>query len=125
MAPQSTMMKGPSPRWLSLWMASAAASLPVPVSPSISTVASLAEACSHSANTARMAGEPPTTWPKRSRPDRAIRAAAPLVRWKRSLVLPTVRMAPSSSGACATRHAVDHGAVLAAQVAHRGGSVPE
>ena len=101
MAPQSTMMKGPFPRSLSVWIDSAVASLPVPVSPSISTVASLPDACSHRANTARIAADRPTMLPKRSRPDSGIPAV--LDRWNRIFVVPTVMMAPSSRGACATR----------------------
>ncbi len=56
MAPQSMVTKGPSARGECMWTPSAASSLPVPVSPVISTVASVGAARSRMAKASRMAG---------------------------------------------------------------------
>ena len=52
-------MKGFSARGLSAWMAFAATSLPVPLSPWISTVALLGATCRISSKTRSMAGDLP------------------------------------------------------------------
>ena len=57
------MTNGPSARALSRWMDSAMTSLPVPVSPSMSTVTSVPAAFSRSAKTRRIATERPTAIP--------------------------------------------------------------
>src|SRR5260370_23468385 len=65
MAPQSITTNGPSRRALAQWIASADASLPVPVSPSRRTVASLAAAFPKVEKSARIVAELPTIEPKR------------------------------------------------------------
>jgi hypothetical protein len=59
-APQLTLTKGRSRRLLWLWMARATSSLPVPVSPKISTVLSVAATCSTRPSSRRSAGVCPT-----------------------------------------------------------------
>ena len=62
-AAQFTEMKGRSRRALCAWMERATISLPVPLSPSISTVTSLLATSSMSRATARMASHSPTSRP--------------------------------------------------------------
>ena len=66
MAPQSTTTSGPAARVLAWWIASASASLPVPVSPWISTVTSEAATRPATANRRRIAVDRPHSRPKRS-----------------------------------------------------------
>jgi len=79
-AVQSTTTKGPGARRLAPWSASAAPSLPVPVSPWISTVTSLGAHRSSSAKRRRITSERPTT-PRSSSP---LRWAAPSRRARES-----------------------------------------
>ena len=62
-APQSTTRNGPVARVDARWIASAATPLPVPVSPSSSTVTSECAARSSSANAVRIATDAPTSLP--------------------------------------------------------------
>ena len=62
-APQSTTTNGRSARGEARCSAAASTSLPVPLSPSISTVESDGAACSTSAKSARIAGASPTRPP--------------------------------------------------------------
>ncbi|MCZ7683050.1 MAG: hypothetical protein M5U28_31270 [Sandaracinaceae bacterium] len=64
-AAQSMATKGPRRRPPCSWSARAASSLPVPVSPSRSTVTSLFAASSSTAKTSRSARLSPTSSPKR------------------------------------------------------------
>ena len=61
--PQSNTTNGPSLRGEWLWISSAISSLPVPVSPSISTVAVVAATSSSSVNICRILVSPPTIVP--------------------------------------------------------------
>ena len=64
MAPQFTLTMTASRRRLRVWMARAISSLPVPVSPNTSTVASVAATISMSRNTRCITSAPPTISPK-------------------------------------------------------------
>ena len=66
MAPQSTITNGPAARAERSCRPRAASSLPVPDSPSMSTVLSLVAAASSSAKAWRMTGLRPKRSPKRS-----------------------------------------------------------
>ena len=74
-AAQLTARNGPSARVLAPWMPRATSSLPVPVSPSISTTMGELAALSMSENTAIMAGERPMMSSKPSRLTRSRRRA--------------------------------------------------
>ena len=64
--PQSTTTNGPRLRRLASWIARATTSLPVPVSPSMSTLSSVPAIFSSVENTRRMFGDAPTIEPNRS-----------------------------------------------------------
>ena len=64
-APQSMIANGSPARGEASWMARAASSLPVPVSPWISTVASERATRASRANSSRMGALGPTSGPKR------------------------------------------------------------
>jgi len=78
MAPQSTTTNGPSARALASWMACARTSLPVPVSPSMSTVPSAGANRSIRAKTRRMASLTPMARPNCSRGLSASRTSSPV-----------------------------------------------
>ncbi len=63
---QSTTTNGPRARGLAVWSASAIASLPVPVSPSSITVASVTDTRARRANSFFIGGAAPMTRPKAS-----------------------------------------------------------
>jgi hypothetical protein len=67
-APQSTITNGPWARGEASWIARATSSLPVPVSPWIRTVASLAATRASRANSSRIAVLAPSSGPKRDSP---------------------------------------------------------
>ena len=101
-APQSTTTKGPLARPLAPCTASAAAPLPVPVSPSSKMVDGVAAARSSNANTARIAMECPTRRPNVDRVEVGIRwVKAPAV--KRTVVAPSWISAPLRRYASWTR----------------------
>jgi hypothetical protein len=102
MAAQSTTTSGWSRRGPSRCSASAAPSLPVPVSPSSSTVASVAAAFSISAKAARIGVDRPTSGPSSncSESGCATRSSSSCTR---STVRPNRSSAPSRSHASATR----------------------
>ena len=68
-APQLTLMNGPIARLLSRWIARATSSLPVPLSPAMNTVVSLAATFSTVRRTASIRSPAPTSsgkWPSAS-----------------------------------------------------------
>jgi hypothetical protein len=75
-AVQSNTANGPPARGPISWRLSASTSLPVPVSPSITTVASEAAIFSSCENTSRICAEAPTSEPKRVRCEVAINVSA-------------------------------------------------
>ena len=95
-APQSNTTNGPSLRGEWLWISSAISSLPVPVSPSISTVASVAATSSSSRNSRRILGSRPTSEPKLSCSDGARSTSSSSGR-NLSTVLPSLISAPKPS----------------------------
>ena len=95
-APQSNTMNGPSLRGLWRWISSASSSLPVPVSPSISTVASVAATSSSTRNSRRSFASRPTSEPKLSFSDGARSTSSSSGRYF-STVLPIVTSVPKAS----------------------------
>ena len=77
MAPQLIATKGPSRRELRVWMARAISSLPVPLSPSMRTVASVFATRCTTAKISRMRGVLPMISSKRTALSRACAAASP------------------------------------------------
>ena len=104
-------------RALAWWIASAACSLPVPVSPSSSTVASRAAARSSSAKQPRMATDVPTSEPKRvllrQRQPVALRAEV-----EAQHHAPQPQQAAAAQHAFHHLHAVHDDAVEAVQILH-------
>ncbi len=102
MAPQSTTTNGPLDRPLSSWMAWARSSLPVPVSPSSSTVPSAGANRSMRVKTRRIAALTPMARPNSSRVLRLSRTSSPVAS-RRSTVRPQPISAPGSTSALITR----------------------
>jgi hypothetical protein len=94
-AEQSTTTNGRDARDEWSWTARAASSLPVPDSPSMSTVASVGAASSSTANSSRIAIDAPAIAPKRWRSLGGTRgaSAAPI----RTVTLPKRRIAPDGT----------------------------
>jgi hypothetical protein len=90
---QSTTTNGPPARGLASWIDSAAPSLPVPVSPSISTVASVGAIRSSCENSSRIRGLTPTSGPNASRSEPTISASPPSIS-TRSWLLPSASVVP-------------------------------
>ena len=96
MEPQSTTTKGPEARGLAWWSASATNSLPVPLSPSMSTVASVAARRASWANRARITALSPTSPPKRGSGCRGSTSRV-ATREKRTVVPPKASVEPSAT----------------------------
>ena len=101
-APQSTTRNGPDARVDARWIASAATPLPVPVSPSSSTVTSDCAARSSSANAVRIATDAPTSLPNALPADTGRRFDS-AENSKRSPTRPSLTSDPARKNASETR----------------------
>ena len=101
-APQSTATNGAARRDDAAWTARATSSLPVPVSPSTSTVTSALATRSSTANTSRIARDAPTSSPKR-RAWLGTTSSGWASGSMRSVVRPTRSVAPAPTSARSMR----------------------
>ncbi len=116
MLPQSTTTNGPLLRGLASWMALATTSLPVPVSPRMSTDRGVGAMRSRTPKTRRMRGLRPTSGPKPSaHPTSTRRSAAGSTS---SVVRPMVTAVGVRDDPLAHAERADVGAVGAAEIAH-------